>query len=323
MDNLIDLLRDVGATGLTICDAREAPTNEGALPGIVRIGTHRSGPLPVGDLDGFDILLSAAEDAPAPWVAVTHMDGALDDLRKAMAGQPLAAAVLAQVLRITLALDVDSALMVESLAYSALMASHGFRRWLGARTPKPVRRDHGPRVRLDRAGETVEIVLNRPRGRNAIDAAMRDALCGALEFAALDPDQAPIVLRGEGAVFSVGGDLAEFGRADDAAAAHAIRMLRSPARLLYAVRDRATAHLHGPCIGAGIEIPAAAGRLIARPRTSFRLPEVMMGVIPGAGGTATIPRRIGRQRACWMALSGAAIDLPTAVAWGLVDDVHR
>jgi enoyl-CoA hydratase/carnithine racemase len=46
-----------------------------------------------------------------------------------------------------------------------------------------------------------------------------------------------------------------------------------------------------------------------------------MGLIPGAGGTATIPRRIGRHRACWMAVSGAAVDAPTARAWGLVDAV--
>ena len=44
-----------------------------------------------------------------------------------------------------------------------------------------------------------------------------------------------------------------------------------------------------------------------------------MGLIPGAGGTASIPRRIGRHRACWMAISGADIDLATALAWGLVD----
>ena len=44
-----------------------------------------------------------------------------------------------------------------------------------------------------------------------------------------------------------------------------------------------------------------------------------MGLIPGAGGTASIPRRIGRHRAAWMAISGADIDLATALAWGLVD----
>jgi enoyl-CoA hydratase/carnithine racemase len=46
-----------------------------------------------------------------------------------------------------------------------------------------------------------------------------------------------------------------------------------------------------------------------------------MGLIPGAGGTASIPRRIGRQRACYMAISGIELDLETALAWGLVDSL--
>jgi enoyl-CoA hydratase/carnithine racemase len=70
-------------------------------------------------------------------------------------------------------------------------------------------------------------------------------------------------------------------------------------------------------------MPAAAARVTARPGTTFRLPEVGMGLIPGAGGTATIPRRIGRHRAAWMALSGREIDLETALAWGLVDAVDE
>ena len=82
---------------------------------------------------------------------------------------------------------------------------------------------------------------------------------------------------------------------------------------------RITARLHGACVGAGIEVPAAAGRVVAAPGTVFRLPEVSMGLIPGAGGTATIPRRIGRQRAAYMAISGADIDLAATLAWGLVD----
>ena len=74
-------------------------------------------------------------------------------------------------------------------------------------------------------------------------------------------------------------------------------------------------------MGAGVETPAAAARVVARPGTFFRLPEVGMGLIPGAGGTATIPRRIGRHRTCWMAISGADVDLSTALSWGLVDEV--
>jgi enoyl-CoA hydratase/carnithine racemase len=74
-------------------------------------------------------------------------------------------------------------------------------------------------------------------------------------------------------------------------------------------------------VGAGVEVPAAAGRVVAAPDAVFRLPEVAMGLIPGAGGTVSIPRRIGRRRACWLAISGASLDARTALAWGLVDEV--
>jgi enoyl-CoA hydratase/carnithine racemase len=152
---------------------------------------------------------------------------------------------------------------------------------------------------------------------------MRDALCEAFEFAALDPDRRPLVLSGEGACFSIGGDLAEFGMFGDPGAAHLVRLLRLPARLIWRIRERVTAKLHRACIGAGVEMPAAAARVIADPNAWFRLPEVGMGLIPGAGGTATIARRIGRRRACYMAISGLDIDAATALDWGLVDAVER
>jgi enoyl-CoA hydratase/carnithine racemase len=129
-----------------------------------------------------------------------------------------------------------------------------------------------------------------------------------------------VVLCGEGPSFSAGGDLDEFGAAADVGWAHLIRTARSPVRGVHDLGGRITARVHGACVGAGIEVSAAAARLVARPGARFRLPEVSMGLIPGAGGTASIPRRIGRHRACYMAISGDDIDLGTALAWGLVDE---
>jgi enoyl-CoA hydratase/carnithine racemase len=82
-----------------------------------------------------------------------------------------------------------------------------------------------------------------------------------------------------------------------------------------------TVELHGACFGSGIELPAFAGRVIAAPDTSIALPELGLGLVPGAGGTVSLPCRIGRHRTAWLALSGRAIDASTALAWGLVDDV--
>jgi enoyl-CoA hydratase/carnithine racemase len=90
---------------------------------------------------------------------------------------------------------------------------------------------------------------------------------------------------------------------------------------VHRLRDRVRADLHGACIGAGIELPAFAGRLSARPDTLIRLPEIVMGLIPGAGGTVSITRRVGRWRTAYLALSGLPIDAPTALDWGLVDEI--
>ena len=291
----------------------------------MRVGVHRTGPLPDTDPDAFDILLSADPAAPRPWVglAPAALEAALARLGANVAAQPVAAAVAAQVMRVTLSLTFDEALTIESLAYSMLQASDGFRAWRAA-NPAPVRNDQDqPRVAVSRQGVDLSIRLIRTSANNAVDARMRDELCAALEFALIDPDQAPVVLSGEGRVFSEGGDLAEFGTFGDPGHAHLVRALRAPAALLHRLGGRATATVHGACIGSGLEIPAAAARLVARRHTWFRLPEVGMGLIPGAGGTVTIPRRIGRHRACFMTISGLDIRATTALAWGLVDSVEN
>jgi enoyl-CoA hydratase/carnithine racemase len=60
---------------------------------------------------------------------------------------------------------------------------------------------------------------------------------------------------------------------------------------------------------------------VADPRTTFALPELSLGLIPGAGGTASMPPRIGRHRTAQLALTGQTIAAPTALDWGLVDEL--
>jgi enoyl-CoA hydratase/carnithine racemase len=149
---------------------------------------------------------------------------------------------------------------------------------------------------------------------------MRDALVEGLQVAAADP-AVSVVLRGRGPDFCSGGDLDEFGTLPDPATAHLIRSTRNAGRLLAALSTRVRVELHGACVGAGMELPAFAARVAARPDAYFVLPEVSLGLVPGAGGTASIPRRIGRQRTAWLALTGARIDAHTALSWGLVDEL--
>jgi enoyl-CoA hydratase/carnithine racemase len=313
----------LGVSVTEVAGGAEAPGSslEGAASGIVHVAVHRTGRAPQAGLGAFDVLLSADPVAPAPWVGLglDRLDEALGELIVAIERQPVAASVAAQVYRMTLKLAFDEALVLESLAYSTLLASAGFKAWRVDRPQRERRLDDRPRVALERGPLGLAIRLTRTGSRNAVDARMRDELVEALEFALLDPDAGPVTLCADGPAFSAGGDLDEFGTATDPGQAHAIRTLQSATRLAHSLAPRLTARLHGSCVGAGIEMPAAAGRVLAREGTTFRLPEVSMGLIPGAGGTASIPRRIGRQRACYMAISGIELDPETALRWGLVD----
>jgi enoyl-CoA hydratase/carnithine racemase len=174
---------------------------------------------------------------------------------------------------------------------------------------------------VQRREDHLELVLNRPHVRNALNRAMRDGLLEGLALAAADPTIVEVALRGEGPSFCSGGDLDEFGSFTDPASAHLVRLAASIGRSIDALGPRIVAHVHGPCAGSGVELPAFAGRVVARPDFSAALPEVGLGLIPGAGGTASITRRVGRHRMALLALSGARINAVTALAWGLVDAV--
>ncbi|MET9830848.1 enoyl-CoA hydratase/isomerase family protein [Streptomyces sp. NPDC006385] len=269
---------------------------------------------------GFDVLLTAASDAPRPWVSCRDPYAAARQLQDAVTRQPAASVALVQVLRMGAALPPSDRLVAESLAYSALQGGAGFRAWLASARPRTPRPAAEP-VRLRRHGDRLTVTLDRPWVRNAFDAATRDALCEALEVAVADPSISVVDLCGNGPAFCSGGDLSEFGSSRDPAEAHRVRVHRSPAALLQRCAPKVTAHLHSACVGAGIELAAFAGRVRATADTVIRLPETGMGLIPGAGGTASLPARIGRERSAYLALSGAPLGATEALAWGLVDEI--
>lgn len=237
---------------------------------------------------------------------------------------PLAATVLVQLLRATEGLPLESALFAESLAYSTLQGGPEYRDWLQAhRAAVPTAHaDSGPAVLMEREGGRLDLALNRASNRNGMTMELRDALVEALQLVLADDSIAEVSLRGLGKCFSTGGDLSEFGSAPDPATAHLVRSLALPGRLLAHCAARVTVRLHGACVGSGIEFPAFADRLVATPDAWFQLPELKFGLIPGAGGTVSIARRIGRQRLAGWVLAGQRIDARTALAWGLVDAVE-
>jgi hypothetical protein len=259
------------------------------------------------------------DNAPAPGLdVVVSSDDELAMLARACAANPNAAIALAQLLRTTVDLDVDAALVAESLAYSTLLGGTEFVAWRDTQ-PARNRRDSTTPVTIADDGQKLTITLNRPEVHNAYDARTRDALTDALRSALMLGEQRTVELRGNGPSFCSGGDLTEFGTSHDLVRAHLIRCARSPGLLLHALGARAVAHVHGACIGAGTELPAFCAQVTARRDATFQLPEVAMGLIPGAGGTVSVTRRIGRQRTVWLAVSGAVLDASTAKRWGLVD----
>jgi enoyl-CoA hydratase/carnithine racemase len=281
-------------------------------------------PCPTVAFCSADDLAGAAEQlAPAFDLFLSSREG-LAPLEQAVEQTPLACLALVQLLRQGEWLDIHHGLVSESLVYSVLQSGPEFGAWRAERAaPRERRENPAPAVRVNRTGPRLVITLNRPEKHNAFSAEMRDALAEALRVAIADPDLAEIELRGAGRSFCSGGDLDEFGTFPDPATAHAIRSTRNPGRLLSSCADRVSAYLHGACVGAGIELPAFVRRVVAHPDAFFQLPEVAFGLVPGAGGTVSLPRRIGRQRTAWLALTGERLDSETALAWGLVDEISE
>jgi hypothetical protein len=316
----LEAFSPLGGDAILIVDGREpaslppaaiatagARLAELACPSVAIADAEPAGVAPL--LGCFDVVVASERE--------------LDPILDVVARAPLAAATLVQLLRHNAGLGTHEGLIAESLAYSTLQGGPECAAWLARRGPAaPPARDATPAVLVRRDGGRLELTLDRPARRNALSVEMRDALVEALRLAASDATITEVILTGNGPAFCAGGDLDEFGTLPDPATAHAVRAIRGPARALAACADRVRVELHGACVGAGIELPAFARRVVARPDAFFQLPEVAMGLVPGAGGTVSIPRRIGRQRTAWLCLSGIRLDAETALAWGLVDEIR-
>ncbi|OCB14398.1 enoyl-CoA hydratase [Mycolicibacterium porcinum] len=258
-------------------------------------------------------------------VTVDSVEQALGELTERCRTWPQAAAVCDDVLR---AFDpagpTRAGLITESLAYSTLQSGSEFRRWLSERGPAAAPQLPEP-VQAHREGNTLHVRFNRPQRHNAFSTDARGALLEALEVARLDPSVDEVVIGGNGRSFCSGGDLAEFGSFADPASAHLARTRHSPALVLDELTEklgrRCRAEVHGQVLGSGLEMACYCGWVSCHPDATLGLPELALGLIPGAGGTVSITRRIGRWRTAYLVLSGRAIDADTALDWGLVDEI--
>jgi enoyl-CoA hydratase/carnithine racemase len=313
--------RVVGLTDPPDCDT-DIPTPVGV---VIAAGSQLGGPRAEYWLKRATFTLTELDSDDRRVVTVESVAAAVADLQQRLQRWPQAAAVCDDVLRtVEPNAPARSGVMTESLAYSTLQSGPEFARWLAERGPASSPSCPTP-VEADRDDGTLHIRFNRPQRHNAFSTDMRAALLEALAVAWLDQSIDEVVLSGIGASFCSGGDLAEFGTFADPASAHLARTRHSPAlvidELTRRLGRRCRAQVHGRVLGSGLEMAAYCGWVGADTDTVLGLPELSIGLLPGAGGTVSITRRIGRWRTAYLVLSGRTIDAVTALRWGLVDEV--
>ena len=168
--------------------------------------------------------------------------------------------------------------------------------------------------RIDR-GVAVVTFANPPV--NGLSHALRSGLAGALDRAASDPAIGAVVLAGAGAMFSGGADIREFGTAASSAEPTLRRLIEkvegSPKPVVAAIA--------GVCLGGGLELAMGAHYRVASVSAKLGLPEVKLGLLPGAGGTARLPRLVGLERAIEMMVTGEAVAAPALADTRLLDRV--
>ncbi len=179
-------------------------------------------------------------------------------------------------------------------------------------------------VALDEVGPWVlEITLNRPEAANAINTKMGQELCQVFDRLNAEPERARVViLTGAGSrAFCAGGDLKERRGMSDAAwqAQHLVfeRMVRA----ILLVPMPLIAAVNGAAYGGGCELALLADFAYAAEHARFALTEVTLGIMPGAGGTQTLPRAFGTRRAKEVLLTGKPFSAAEGAEWGLVNRV--
>ena len=310
---------------LRVVDLSSAPDDGAAAPPGVIVAAGSAADLANAGswLDAATFTLTEDRCADRRVVTVDSVPETLAELTRRCQRWPHASTVCDDVLRaVDPAGPTPAGVVTESLAYSTLQAGPEFAHWLDERGPARMP-DIAEPVQAERDGNTLRIRFNRPQRHNAFSTDARAALLEALAVAQLDPSVTGIVLSGNGPSFCSGGDLAEFGSFADPASAHLARTRHSPALVLDALTARlgraCRAEVHGRVLGSGLEMAAFCGWIAARDDSLLGLPELGLGLIPGAGGTVSVTRRIGRWRTAYLVLSGHNIDVRTALAWGLVD----
>ena len=172
------------------------------------------------------------------------------------------------------------------------------------------------KVYFERRGEVAVLQIDNPPV-NGLNLAMRRGIVAGLQRARNDPKVKVVVITGTDKVFSGGADIREFNTPAQVAEPHLLQVLDA----VEASSKPVIAAINGVCMGGGLELSLACHYRIATPNAAMGLPEVKIGLLPGAGGTQRLPRAVGAEMALQMIVSGDPIGAEAALKSGLVDRI--
>jgi len=167
-------------------------------------------------------------------------------------------------------------------------------------------------LKLD--GDVAVVTVNYPPV-NALSASVRDGLHQAFAAARGQADAKAIVLICDGRTFIAGADITEFGKPPKGASLAEVQAMMEDSE------KPVVAAIHGTALGGGLEVALCAHYRLAVPSAKLGLPEVNIGLLPGAGGTQRLPRIVGVEKALQMVTSGEHLPARKALEIGLVDDL--
>jgi enoyl-CoA hydratase/carnithine racemase len=184
--------------------------------------------------------------------------------------------------------------------------------------PQHSQQSEGPLVRLERRDDGVAVVrLDNPKV-NALSMALLRQLESVANALHDDPPGA-VVITGGDRVFAAGADISEFGGPDRARAVSAT--FREALDAVAAIPRTVVAAIAGYALGGGCELALACDIRVASDRAKLGQPEILLGIIPGGGGTQRLARLVGPGRAKDLILTGRQVDAEEALRIGLVDRV--
>lgn len=165
-------------------------------------------------------------------------------------------------------------------------------------------------VDLETRGRVAVLTVDNPPV-NALSQHVRKGLHDGIKQATADGAVQAIVIVCAGRTFIAGADITEFGKPPVEPSLHSVLDLieGSPKPVVAAI--------HGTALGGGLEVTLACHYRVGVKAARFGLPEVKLGILPGAGGTQRLPRVVGEARALEMILTARTLDAQTALAWGL------